>query len=279
MRFLIVVFFVSIYNFSLAQINLNAGLIAYYPFNGNSNDASGNGYHGILRNGVQLTTDRFGNPNQAYFFDGQDDYIEINDNGGLSPREVSVVALINTEISNAQTIVGKIEYSTGFAATYHLGINYDVQAGFFFGTTPFSATCFQQYPYDPNNPFARSTANFTTNQWHCLVGTFKDSVLRIYVDGVLADQKLTNYKDLIQCDNTQLLIGSWWAGDNVKFRGKIDEVRIYNRALNAAEVGALCNIQSNLCTGTLGDPVVNIDFGAGANPGLPLLLFQEHLPL
>jgi hypothetical protein len=47
-------------------------LIADYPFNGNALDASGNGYNGTV-NGATLTTDRFGNPNAAYEFDGVDD--------------------------------------------------------------------------------------------------------------------------------------------------------------------------------------------------------------
>jgi len=45
-----------------AQINLDSGLVAHYPFNGNANDESGNG--------ATLTTDRFGNANKAYSFDG-----------------------------------------------------------------------------------------------------------------------------------------------------------------------------------------------------------------
>ena len=45
-----------------AQINLDSGLVAHYPFNGNANEESGNG--------ATLTTDRFGNANKAYSFDG-----------------------------------------------------------------------------------------------------------------------------------------------------------------------------------------------------------------
>lgn len=258
----------------ISQVNLNNGLLAFYPFSGNANDASGNGFHGVTRNGPTLTTDRFGSPNSAYYFDGIDDYIEVNDNGGLSPTAVTVSAMIYTESSISQTVVGKISYTDGFAATYHLGINYDVQAGFFFGTIPNIASCNQQYPYDPSNPFVKSISNFSTNQWHCLVGTFENSVLKIYVDGVLSDTKVLPYTNLLQCNNTQLLIGSWWTGDNLKFKGKIDDVRIYNRALNLQEVQALCEATNVLCTGSLGDPVVNITFGAGANPGNPLPVVQ-----
>lgn len=270
MRLFLFIILLVLFNDLLAQVNLNQGLIAYYPFNGNANDVTGNNLNGIVRNGAQLTTDRYNIANSAYFFDGIDDYIEISDNGKLSPKAITISALINTETATPQSIVGKIEYSTGFAATYHLGINYDVQYGYFFGVTPFSASCFQQYPYDPSNPFAKTTNSFSTYQWHCLVGTFQDSLLKIYVDGVLQDTKVTNYKDLIQCSNTQLLIGSWWVGDNLKFKGKIDEVRVYDRALNAAEVVALCNTNAPICSGSLGDPVVNTTFGSGNNPAQPL---------
>lgn len=43
------------------------GLVAYYGFNGNANDLSGNYNHGYVR-GASLTSDRFGSPNSAYYF-------------------------------------------------------------------------------------------------------------------------------------------------------------------------------------------------------------------
>ena len=53
----------------IAQVNLDSGLVAYYPFNGNANDESVNGNNGTV-NGATLTTDRFGNANKPYSFDG-----------------------------------------------------------------------------------------------------------------------------------------------------------------------------------------------------------------
>ena len=50
-----------------AQTFLTNGLVAYYPFNGNANDATGNGNHGIV-GGAVLTTDRFNQPSNAYYF-------------------------------------------------------------------------------------------------------------------------------------------------------------------------------------------------------------------
>ena len=58
------------------------GLVGYWGFNGNANDQSGNGNNGTV-NGATLTTDRNGNANSAYSFDGND-FIEIADNPTLN---------------------------------------------------------------------------------------------------------------------------------------------------------------------------------------------------
>ena len=67
------------------------GLVGYWPFNGNANDESGNGNNGTV-NGATLTTDRFGNANSAYSFDGVDDYIQTNYTGisGSNSRSFSL---------------------------------------------------------------------------------------------------------------------------------------------------------------------------------------------
>ena len=51
-------------------------LLAYYPFNGNANDESGNGNNGVV-SGATLVDDRLGNTDSAYYFNGTSDYISI----------------------------------------------------------------------------------------------------------------------------------------------------------------------------------------------------------
>ena len=58
------------------------GLVGWWPFNGNANDESGNGNNGTV-NGATLTTDRFGNADKAYSFDGVDDFINVGNPSGL----------------------------------------------------------------------------------------------------------------------------------------------------------------------------------------------------
>ena len=62
--------------------DLNEGLVAYYPFNGNAIDESGNGNDGTVT-GASLTTDRLGDENSAYYFDGDNDYIIVNEDNSL----------------------------------------------------------------------------------------------------------------------------------------------------------------------------------------------------
>src|SRR6185436_8408174 len=93
----ILVVFLFFFKSSIGQVDLNRGLIAYYPFNGNSNDATGNGHNGTPLNGVQLTTDRFGNSNNAYYFDGVDDRITVPDDGTLSPQKLTLACYFNAD--------------------------------------------------------------------------------------------------------------------------------------------------------------------------------------
>jgi hypothetical protein len=65
-----------------SQIPTN-GLVGYWPFSGNAIDSSGNNLNGTVVNAV-LTEDRFGNPSSAYSFDGDGDYILVNDDDLLS---------------------------------------------------------------------------------------------------------------------------------------------------------------------------------------------------
>src|SRR5271156_6623895 len=68
------------------QVDLANGLLAYFPFTGNANDATGNGNNGTVY-GATLTSDKSGNPNSAYSFDGVTNYIvstNINLNAAAS---------------------------------------------------------------------------------------------------------------------------------------------------------------------------------------------------
>lgn len=225
-------------NIAYPQVNLSQGLVAYYPFNGNANDVSGNGNNGNPLNGVQLTTDRFGNANNAYLFDGVDDYIQIPNSASLNPTNAMSIALyFNPTQHGVQSLIGKIGYSAGIATQFQVAMDFALYPGILFGVNPINNGC-AGIPL--NSAYVNTGGSIALNQWHCFVGTFENGVMKIYLDGVLIQTSNAGFNTLNQCPNADIQIGSWWAGDLQRYKGKIDDIRIYNRALNQQEVSALC---------------------------------------
>ena len=78
------------------------GLVGYWPFSGNANDASSNGNNGTV-NGASLTTDRNGNANSAYSYDGVNDYIQVPHSSSISiTGDITMSAWVKTNGSNGQ---------------------------------------------------------------------------------------------------------------------------------------------------------------------------------
>ena len=73
----LIIIIITIIILPQAMADLNDDLVAYWPFNGNANDESGNGNHGAIHGNATLNFDRFRNSNSAYTFDGSSK-IEVN---------------------------------------------------------------------------------------------------------------------------------------------------------------------------------------------------------
>jgi hypothetical protein len=218
---------------------LTNGLIAYYPFNGSVNDASGNGNDGT-NYGATLTTDRFGNTNAAFFFNGSN-WIDI---GPVVSRydTMSLSAWINTtslsSFSDEAAIVSKPNdprpgtltgsrlgtyqgaFDSGFASDETNFINIVV-----FGTSPANNGVWHQGVY----------ANDGTN-------------LQLFVDGQLIE--VDTYSPQFSTSAQAMFIGkefptNWGLPGLRYFTGAIDDVRIYNRALSSNEVAQLYAIESS----------------------------------
>ncbi len=103
---------------TIPSTDLSCNLMAYYPFSGNANDESGNGYNGVVH-GASMTTDRHGNTNGAYVFDGVDDYVLISDMGSQpSSITLSEWFKINSLTSTSQSIIAIQDSSTPISG-YH----------------------------------------------------------------------------------------------------------------------------------------------------------------
>ncbi|MEI7947489.1 MAG: LamG-like jellyroll fold domain-containing protein [bacterium] len=84
---------------------------------------------------------------------------------------------------------------------------------------------------------ARSKANVPLGQWVHVAGTCDGSVVRVYMDGVLAGT--LERTGAIKTNNYPLMLGSYEENHTAHFKGLLDEVRLYKRALNAEEISRL----------------------------------------
>ena len=94
----------------VAQADLNDGLVAYYPFDGDANDMSGNGHHGTEHNGITYTSGRI---NQAATFDGISTYIQVPHSDSLNLNHMTLSAWVyeNTDTNNTSMILLKGHWS------------------------------------------------------------------------------------------------------------------------------------------------------------------------
>jgi len=209
-------------------VNLSKGLIAYYPFNGNANDMGPHRLNGTVY-GAEPTTDRKNMANAAYYFDGTDN-IEVADDTLLNfDNDFTLVAWINMAEAKrmGSRIIDKQVGSTNY--------------GFLLDTyTPdYSGNGIRLFVGDAWKYKANST--LTLNEWHLIVGTYKDGVGKIYIDGVLNSEAASTTIKKIVTAKTSMRFGfdtGVRKGPDFddSFKGKIDDVRIYNRVLSSKEI-------------------------------------------
>lgn len=211
------------------------GLVGYWPFNGNANDQSGNGNNGTV-NGATLTTDRNGNANSAYSFNGISDNISIPDSNSLSNMtSITISAWFNInqwDIVNNQgwfPILSKTNSSS--YGKYRLGANTSIsgQQPSFYGTLSTDEGIISQ-----NNLYA-------LNQWNQVVITISNGNSTISLNGVQVFNGATTYTGWTTIDNLPLLIGKDIPGFVDYANGKIDDIGIWNRALTQQEITAMYN--------------------------------------
>ena len=214
------------------------GLKAWYPFNGNANDMSGNGNNGIVT-GATLTNDRFGNPNSAYYFNGNS-YIVVPPSSSLDLRNnVSVSVWIKSEAIN---------FSGGSHQIVFKGDNQDAHDPYYLTISNGNAR-FGRYV---GNGYVSILSEFSTSllntiDFFHIVGTY-DSISgtqKIYLNGVLQTQTVTFTYVNYPTATMQNSIGADQSTNDQYYHGVIDDIRIYNRALTQSEINQLYNESPN----------------------------------
>jgi uncharacterized protein (TIGR02145 family) len=210
--------------------NLTNGLVAYYPFNGNATDASGNGNNGIVT-GAVLTNDRFGNANSAYQFNGFPDIINCGHNSSLQLTNSLTMALWFKSTDPNPT--GQYLLSKSIIP---LNYEYDFEIVTYQSISQFVATV-----GGINFVEIGTGTNPTINNWHFAAVTFAyPGYLKLFYDGSLIDSVPTIGS--IAPTSQDLVIGCIRPTGEPPiryFKGYIDDIRIYNRPLNNCELTQL----------------------------------------
>ncbi len=195
-----------------------SNLAAHYPFNGNANDESGNGNHGTP-NGVTLTSDRFGNPDSAYSFDGNDIITIPHDESLNSSGELSFSVWVNPNSLQNSMILGKSNYTS--TTNYLLRTT---SSGYF-------TFEYKGFAYSNSLPLTASSWN------HVAVVSQADNSKLVYINGTLATH--TTASSPYGLVTNELTIGARPGAEF--FNGSIDDLRIYKSALTETQILSLYN--------------------------------------
>ena len=208
------------------------GLVGYWPFNGNANDQTPNGNNGTV-NGASLTTDRFGNTNSAYDFDGISNYITILDNNVFNMQNFTISTWVKNS-STAPTVLARYILNKGCntpSPSFRLYYQNDgIQ---------------QEYVSDcwvPNRVYQNGPSS--NNLWTNIIYSYDGQNLKMYVDGVLFGT--ANQSGSLTNNNNPIYIGCTNATNNCPqlssfYAGKIDDIGMWNRALSEQEITNMYN--------------------------------------
>jgi len=237
-RFLAILY-LFIFSISAAfsqQVDLERGLVSYFPFDENANDVVG-GNHGKVY-GANHENGRCGD--MAYSFNGMGNYIDCGNDKSINGNWVGLTLSVWVrpgEISELQlgTILAKWAFDTD---RDHFGL---------WLNSSYKVIMAVSAPGTMENGIFSKTA-LTYDNWHHIVGSWRrNGEIRIYIDGKLdrIGKQTGRYINVRSAES--LKIGRQVKGRSRPYKGWIDEVRIYKRALYDEEVKVLYQQGKAMC--------------------------------
>jgi len=216
----------------LFQVSLISGLTAHYPLDGNANDASGQGLHGVATD-TSYGFDQFGDPFHAASFDGSTSYITLPMSEtllGLDPDAWTVTGWFRTDNLDGDGVTLVSDYNSD---------SWDTRFGFHvwqYIDGRLHATVRKAHLQEWD---CASIEPVPLGEWHSFVFTVSKAsgVCRLYLDGVI-QQELAIATDVDYIENVPVYLGkSIFQGiDHAFYPGALDEVRFYERELQPDEV-------------------------------------------
>lgn len=201
-------------------------LIAYYPFSGNANDASGNQLNG-LTSGARLVPDFKGNPSSAYFFDGVNDYIRVSASPVLNFQDAITVSawFKASQFPERESFLishGSWQNRWKISFTPERKLRWTINS-----TSGVIRDLDSQNIIEPDSVYH-------------VVATYDGNLMAIYINGVLNAYTFMSGK--MRTTTLALTIGQMLPDNQeYNFNGIIDEVKLYDVGLTPNTVWDLYN--------------------------------------
>ncbi len=207
--------------------NLTNGLVAYYPFSGNTIDSSGNGNNGTAYN-VILVADRKGIANRAYQFAGnQNSYIDCGNTSSLRSIKDSLSISLWFRASGGTLSPRIIDFGNGLDGFAEYSINIEPVSG-------------NNYKLIAGYRDISTTTNITLGTWYHVVFNASKNKGELYLNGTLIHSASGTMNGLsFPTSNGNLNIGRLNHVSFDAFNGVIDDIRIYKRLLSNTEIDFL----------------------------------------
>lgn len=215
-----------------------SGMVGWWTGDGNTNDLVG-GNHGTLQNGATFAA---GKVDQAFSFDGIDDRVAIPDSSdwNFGTGDFTIDFWEKSDSAGSQRM-----HALSFRPNYgvvNLEFNFDDPEGLpEFGGQPSGLWVYWQSG-GANRITVAPKGAFTDNNWHHIALTRQGTTFTLYIDGAL--RGTTSYSGAINLSGSSLnSIGADGNG-GAPWKGLIDEVEIFNRALSQSEIQSIVNAGS-----------------------------------
>jgi hypothetical protein len=208
-----------------ARVVTPGELWLHLPLNGSATDASGNGRNGQLQGGVSYGAGRMGA--SSLVFDGNTGYVSLPDGAVSALGDFTVAVWVNVESTATNTRI----FDFGSDDVAYIALtprNGDQKLNLL-------ASRDQFWPAQPLVADA-----LPTNRWVHVAVTLSGTVGTLYVDGVQVGTHNEVWMNPYQMGHTtQTWIGRSQYGGDRRFKGRMQDFRIYSGALSAARIAAL----------------------------------------
>lgn len=207
-----------------------SGMVAYWSLDGNANDRCSYANHGTV-NGTTPTTNRLGDTNSAFFFDGSGTYVGVPDSSSLDVTNMTLAFWFRMDSADtARELVNKFggNGNIAFGSEYLAGdgkIRFRISKD---GSNGTLNDCL-------------STTIIAMGTWYHFAGTYDGAEMKTYISGTLENTWATS--GAIYKSSEEVKIGRYGYYGGWVFHGAIDDVAIWNRALSSNEVWELYQSQ------------------------------------